>query len=275
MNNLIKKSIVFILIVIVLLAGINIFMGVKTTHNKEYESDIISEHNAKVLEIDNERIENLSDDDDKMATVKIKNISKLNISQIALYYDEADKSDSVISDSKLDIDITLSSDEVVRMEFIPKDYTESIEITGYTYLVEDSKVYVNLKNDEVNILENKEYLDNSKNYEVMSINKIDDDKNNTTDSALNIEIKNISEKNLGNIVLRIAEINEDQEIVKIDHIIYNSILKPDEEAQISATLYNPNYSIKILGYTYDDMENKSNIDIDLITHKVNIVESKQ
>ena len=156
MNNLIKKSIVFILIVIVLLAGINIFMGVKTTHNKEYESDIISEHNAKVLEIDNERIENLSDDDDKMATVKIKNISKLNISQIVLYYDEADKSDSVISDSKLDIDITLSSDEVVRMEFIPKDYTESIEITGYTYLVEDSKVYVNLKNDEVNILENKE-----------------------------------------------------------------------------------------------------------------------
>ncbi len=275
MNNLVKKSIVFILIVIVLLAGINIFMGVKTTGDKEYESDIISEHNAKVLEIEDERIANLSDNDDKMATVKIKNISKLNISQIVLYYDEADKSDSVISDSKLDIDITLSSDEVVRMEFTPKDYTETIEITGYTYLVEDSKVYVNLKNDEVNILENKEYLDNSKNYEVMSINKIDNDKNNTTDSALNIEIKNISEKNLGNIVLRIAEINEDQEIVKIDHIVYNSILKPDEEAQISATLYDPNYSIKILGYTYDDMENKSNIDIDLITHKVNIVESKQ
>lgn len=176
MNNLVKKSIVFILIVIVLLAGINIFMGVKTTGDKEYESDIISEHNAKVLEIEDERIANLSDNHDKMATVKIKNISKLNISQIVLYYDEADKSDSVISDSKLDIDITLSSDEVVRMEFTPKDYTETIEITGYTYLVEDTKVYVNLKNDEVNILENKEYLDNSKNYEVMSINKIDGDK---------------------------------------------------------------------------------------------------
>ena len=33
--------------------------------------------------------------------------------------------------------------------------------------------------------------------------------------------------------------------------------------------------VKILGYTYDDMENKSNIDIDLITHKVNIIDNKQ
>ena len=71
------------------------------------------------------------------------------------------------------------------------------------------------------------------------------------------------------------EINKNKEIVKIDHIIYNSILKPEEEGEIVTSLYNSNYDVKILGYTYDDMENKSNIDIDLITHKVNIIDNKQ
>ena len=77
------------------------------------------------------------------------------------------------------------------------------------------------------------------------------------------------------IIFANQEINKNKEIVKIDHIIYNSILKPEEEGEIVTSLYNSNYDVKILGYTYDDMENKSNIDIDLITHKVNIIDNKQ
>lgn len=277
MNNMIKKLILLILIFIIVLIGINIYTSLINTHSKEYESDIISKSNAKTLEIYNHRITNLSErsGNDVTAIVKMKNTSNLNIGQIVVYYDELDKNNKVVSDSKMDMDITLSPKEVMQVQFTPKDYTETIEITGYTYIVEDCYVQVSLKDNEVKILENKEYLENSKNYEVMSINKISKNRTAKNELIFVAEIKNISQKNLGNIVLKVAEINKNKEIVKIDHIIYNSILKPEEEGEIVTSLYNSNYDVKILGYTYDDMENKSNIDIDLITHKVNIIDNKQ
>ena len=277
MNNMIKKLILLILIFIIVLIGINIYTSLINTHSKEYESDIISKSNAKTLEIYNHRITNLSErsGNDVTAIVKKKNTSNLNIGQIVVYYDELDRNNKVVSDSKMDMDITLSPKEVMQVQFTPKDYTDTIEITGYTYIVEDCYVQVSLKDNEVKILENKEYLENSKNYEVMSINKISKNRIAKNELIFVAEIKNISQKNLGNIVLKVAEINKNKEIVKIDHIIYNSILKPEEEGEIVTSLYNSNYDVKILGYTYDDMENKSNIDIDLITHKVNIIDNKQ
>ena len=246
-------------------------------NGNEYESDIINKSNAKTLEIYDNKITNLIGrrNSDNTAVIKIKNASNFNISNIILYYDELDKNNKVISDAKTNIDMTLSADEVVQVQFTPKGFTDTIEITGYNYIVEDCSVNVDLKNNEIEIYENDKYLENSKNYEVMSINKINNKKYDKEDLTFVMKIKNTSQKNLGNIVLKIAEIDKNKEVVKIDHIIYNSILKPNDEAEIATSLYNSNYDVKILGYTYDDMENKSNIDIDLITHKVNIIDNKQ
>ncbi|XAM38090.1 hypothetical protein TPHSE_23740 [Terrisporobacter petrolearius] len=276
MNNIMKKSILLILILIVLIIGINIITSVKETKYSEYVTGTINSSNAKTLQIDNNKTTNLSDrtGNDVTAITKIKNISKLNLSQIVLFYDELDKNDNIISQSKTDIDITLSPNDVMQVQFTPKDYTDSIEITGYTYIAEDCSVVVNLKDNETKIYENNKYLENSKNYDVMSISK-GNTKSKKDDLNFTIEIKNVSNKNLGNIVLKVAEIDKNKEIVKIDHIIYNSILKPEQQDKIVSSLYDPNYDIKILGYTYDDMENKNNVDIDLITNKVNIVENGQ
>ncbi|WP_419727288.1 hypothetical protein [Terrisporobacter petrolearius] len=276
MNNIMKKSILLILILIVLIIGVNIITSVKETKYSEYETGTINSSNAKTLQIDNNKITNLSDrtGNDVTAMTKIKNISKLNLSQLVLFYDELDKNDKIISQSKTDIDITLSPNDVMQVQFTPKDYTDSIEITGYTYIAEDCSVVVNLKDNETKTYENNKYLENSKNYDVMSISK-GNTKSKKDDLNFTIEIKNVSNKNLGNIVLKVAEIDKNKEIVKIDHIIYNSILKPEQQDKIVSSLYDPNYDIKILGYTYDDMENKNNVDIDLITNKVNIVENGQ
>lgn len=275
MNNIMKKSILLILILIVLIIGINIFTGVKEKKYSEYELGNINTSNAKTLQIDNNKITNLSErsGNNITAMTKIKNISNLNLSQIAIYYDELDKTDSVISNSKINIDTTLSPKEVMQIQFTPKDYTYSIEVTGYTYIAEDCSVIVDLKDNETKIFENKKYLENSKNYDVISINKVKKEKSQQDDLNFNIEIENISDKNLGNIVLKVAEIDQNKEIVRIDHIIYNSILKPEQRDDIISSLYDPDYDIKILGYTYDDMENKSNVDIDLITNKVNIIDN--
>lgn len=277
MNNIMKKSILLILIFIVLIIGINIFMSTKETKYSEYELGTINSNNAKTLQIDSNRITNLSTrtGSDTTSMTSIKNTSNLNLSQIVIYYNELDENDKVISKSKINIDITLSPREVMQVQFTPKDYTYSIEITGYTYIAEDCSVVVDLKNNETKIFENKKYLENSKNYDVISISKVNKSKSQKDDLNFSIEIENISNKNLGNIVLKVAEINQNREIVRVDHIIYNSILKPEQKDEIISSLYDSDYDVKILGYTYDDMENKSNVDIDLITNKVNIIDNGQ
>ena len=239
MNNLIKRVVLLILILMVLVMGINIFMSFKDINGNEYESDIINKSNAKTLEIYDNKITNLIGrrNSDNTAVIKIKNASNFNISNIILYYDELDKNNKVISDAKTNIDMTLSADEVVQVQFTPKGFTDTIEITGYNYIVEDSSVNVDLKNNEIEIYENDKYLENSKNYEVMSINKINNKKHDKEDLTFVMKIKNTSQKNLGNIVLKIAEIDKNKEVVKIDHIIYNSILKPNDEAEIATSLY--------------------------------------
>lgn len=221
MKNNIIKVILFILLLIILIMGINIFMSAKEVKYSEYESDTISSSNAKTLQIEESKITSLSQRKGKdiIAMTKIKNISNLNLSQIVIYYDELDKHDKVISDSKVDIDITLSPNEVMQVQFTPRDYTYSIEITGYTYITGDCNVVVDLKDNEIKIYENKKYLENSKNYDVISLSKVNKDKYEKDDLNFVIKIENISDKNLGNIVLKVAEIDQNKEIVKIDHII--------------------------------------------------------
>ena len=169
--------------------------------------------------------------------------------------------------------MTLKPGDVSLVEFVPKDYTYTIAITGYTYITEDSEVQINLQNNEVKIKENTKYLENSKNYEVLSINKLNDIENVYNSSTYGVEIENISEKNLGNIVLRIGEVNDENQFVTIDHITFNSLLEPGQREEIISSISKPEYEVKILGYTYDDIQSKSNIDIDLVTHKVNIIDN--
>ena len=98
MNNLIKRVVLLILILMVLVMGINIFMSFKDINGNEYESDIINKSNAKTLEIYDSKITNLIGrrNSDNTAVIKIKNASNFNISNIILYYDELDKNNKVI-----------------------------------------------------------------------------------------------------------------------------------------------------------------------------------
>lgn len=276
MKNLIKRTILLILILVILVIGIVILFSFNKSNNQNYESKIINTTNSQTLQIENTKITNLTErsGNDTTAITNIKNISDLNLSQIIIYYDELDKNENTVSDSKIIADVTLVPNDVMEIQFEPKDYTNTIVITGYSYIVEDCLVKIDLKENETTILENNKYLENSKNYEVISIKKINKTDFIESDSSYGIEIENISQRNLGNIILKVAELNEDDNIIRIDHITYNSILKPSQNEVIISSISDPGHNVKILGYTYDDIEKKSNVDIDLITHRVNIIDNK-
>ena len=275
MKNMIKKIVLIILALVVLALGIYTITSLQNNKSKEYESDVVNKENAFALEFDNIIITNIHESFTKGLTSSavLKNTSDLNLSQINVYYNELDKNENIVSQSKVLLDMTLKPGDVSLVEFVPKDYTYTIAITGYTYITEDSEVQINLQNNEVKIKENTKYLENSKNYEVLSINKLNDLENVYNSSTYGVEIENISEKNLGNIVLRIGEVNNENQFVTIDHITFNSLLEPGQREEIISSISKPEYEVKILGYTYDDIQSKSNIDIDLVTHKVNIIDN--
>lgn len=276
MKNLIKRTILLILILVILVIGIVILFSFNKSNNKNHESKIINTTNSQTLQIENTKITNLTErsGNDTTAITNIKNISDLNLSQIIIYYDELDKNENTVSDSKIIADVTLVPNDVMEIQFEPKDYTNTIVITGYSYIVEDCLVEIDLKENNTSILENNKYLENSKNYEVISIKKINKTDFVESDSSYGIEIENISQRNLGNIILKVAEVDEDDKIIRIDHITYNSILKPSQNDVIISSISDHRHNVKILGYTYDDIEKKSNVDIDLITHRVNIIDNK-
>ncbi len=277
MKNIIKKVILFILILLSFIVVASIFLGLKQNQNEEYKSEIIDNNNVKVLQIDNSKIINLSErsGDNSLSTTKVKNISDFNLSQIEIHYNEMDKNEKVISNSKIFINISLIPQEVMQIKFTPKDYTDSIEITGYTYIAKDCNVVVDLKNNSSEIYENKRYLENSKIYDVIAIKKIGKSELKESDLNYSIKIKNISDKNLGNIVLKVAEIDKNEEIVRIDHITYNSILEKNQSDNVISCLHHTENDIKILGYTYDDIENKNNVDVDLIINKATITDDEE
>lgn len=275
MKNMIKKIVLIILALVVLALGIYTITSLQNNKSKEYESDVVNKENAFALEFDNIIITNIHESftNGLTSSAVLKNTSDLNLSQINVYYNELDKNENIVSQSKVLLDMTLKPGDVSLVEFVPKDYTYTIAITGYTYITEDSEVQINLQNNEVKIKENTKYLENSKNYEVLSINKLNDIENVYNSSTYGVEIENISEKNLGNIVLRIGEVNDENQFVTIDHITFNSLLEPGQREEIISSISKPEYEVKILGYTYDDIQSKSNIDIDLVTHKVNIIDN--
>ena len=191
MKNMIKKIVLIILALVILALGIYTIISLQNNKSKEYESDVVNKENAFALEFDNIIITNIHESFTKGLTSSavLKNTSDLNLSQINVYYNELDKNENIVSQSKVLLDMTLKSGDVSLVEFVPKDYTYTIAITGYTYITEDSEVQINLQNNEVKIKENTKYLENSKNYEVLSINKLNDIENVHNSSTYGVEIE--------------------------------------------------------------------------------------
>lgn len=231
----------------------------------------IDEENAKVLNIGKSEIINVDEGDKVDTSTKIENNSTFNISNIELVYNEYDENKKIISsDSKALLDMTLMPGKVAYVECAHKTFTKSVEVYAYEYEAEGKIVYINLKENDINIRNNNIKLENSSQYEVLStseLKKVNESKEGIT---YQIKVKNSSSKDLGNIILKTAEVNENGEYLVVNRIPSYKILKASEETDIDILCSTKAKSVEIVGYTYDDIKEKANVDIDLKSHKVKI-----
>ncbi|HFL3666284.1 TPA: hypothetical protein ACG3R2_002181 [Clostridioides difficile] len=276
MNKIVKKSISLMIILTIF-----IFMLTACEKDKQPDSvDIqtedkneikIDEGNAKVLNIGKSEIINIDEGDKVDTSTKVENNSTFNISNVELIYNEYDENKKIISsDSKALLDMTLMPGKVAYIECGHKTFVKGVEVYAYEYEAEGKIVYVNLKENTINIRNNNIKLENSSQYEVLSTSELKKVNESNEGITYQVKVKNSSSKDLGNIILKTAEVNENGEYLTVNRVPSYKILKPSEETDIDILCSTKAKSVEIVGYTYDDIKEKANVDIDLKSHKVKI-----
>ncbi|HBG5032472.1 TPA: hypothetical protein KQF51_003289 [Clostridioides difficile] len=276
MNKIVKKSISLMIILTIF-----IFMLTACEKNEQPDSvDIqtedkneikIDEGNAKVLNIGKSEIINIDEGDKVDTSTKVENNSTFNISNVELIYNEYDENKKIISsDSKALLDMTLMPGKVAYIECGHKTFVKGVEVYAYEYEAEGKIVYVNLKENTINIRNNNIKLENSSQYEVLSTSELKKVNESNEGITYQVKVKNSSSKDLGNIILKTAEVNENGEYLTVNRVPSYKILKPSEETDIDILCSTKAKSVEIVGYTYDDIKEKANVDIDLKSHKVKI-----
>ncbi|HAU4940308.1 TPA: hypothetical protein JDY63_15310 [Clostridioides difficile] len=276
MNKIVKKSISLMII-------LTIFIFMLTACEKDEQPDSvdiqtedkneikIDEGNAKVLNIGKSEIINIDEGDKVDTSTKVENNSTFNISNVELIYNEYDENKKIISsDSKALLDMTLMPGKVAYIECGHKTFVKGVEVYAYEYEAEGKIVYVNLKENTINIRNNNIKLENSSQYEVLSTSELKKVNESNEGITYQVKVKNSSSKDLGNIILKTAKVNENGEYLTVNRVPSYKILKPSEETDIDILCSTKAKSVEIVGYTYDDIKEKANVDIDLKSHKVKI-----
>ena len=183
---------------------------------------------------------------------------------------EINNKDNIVEKSQVFLDLTLNPNESSEISFFNDDEVKGINIVSYEYHTLDKEVMVNLKDDTVVINKSSVDLKDSKEYEVLTTSEIYKVKNSNEIDTYALDIKNTSKKQLGNITVKIGQLDKDGTYIMVDSISLYNILKPSEDIKMEIKALDNTKSIELLGYSYDDIKEKANINIDLKLHKASI-----
>ena len=271
--NKLHKKVLFISILLIVNILILISCNSKDIYDEEslYYTTNINHENAKVLLI--EDIKNNNDDNltnEINLSKVIKNVSNFSIYNILITYEEINNRNNISAKSQVFLDLTLNPNESSEISFFNDDKVKKINIVSYEYYTLDKEVKVNLKDNTVDINKSNLNLKDSKEYEVLTTSEIYKIKNSNEIDTYELDIKNTSRKQLGNITVKIGQLDKDGKYIMIDNISSYNILKPSENIKMEIKALDNTKSIELLGYSYDDVKEKANINIDLKLHKASI-----
>ena len=271
--NKLHKKVLFISILLIVNVLILISCNSKDIYDEKslYYTTNINHENAKVLLI--EDIKNNNDDNltnEINLSKVIKNVSNFSIYNILITYEEINNNNNISAKSQVFLDLTLNPNESSEISFFNDDKVKKINIVSYEYYTLDKEVKVNLKDNTVDINKSNFTLKDSKEYEVLTTSEIYKVKNSNEIDTYELDIKNTSRKQLGNITVKIGQLDKDGKYIMIDSISSYNILKPSENIKMEIKALDNTKSIELLGYSYDDVKEKANINIDLKLHKASI-----
>ena len=228
----------------------------------------ITNETARALEID--YVENDYAENENIKKIRIKNISDFNLSNISIKYNEVDSNKNIVSSSENFLQMSLMPSEVIYVELLCKNHIDDVEVITYNYTFNENKVSVGIKNNKFTITKIKKETNDIKDYDVLTTSDIYKVQDNKEDNVYEIKVKNLSKSDLGNIKIKVAELNEEKECIKVNDIIAYEVLKSLEEKKLQIILSEDAKYTELIGYSYDNISAKANIYIDKKIGKVNI-----
>lgn len=280
-NIIVKISKVSIIIIfaVSILSGCNINEG-KTDINKQEsitkDMDVnLTIENGKVLKIDKPRIINKDENNNQVVDThtKIENISNFDIRDIRLVYKEYNESNNVVSTNDSFLELTLEPGEIANIPSSHKKYIENIEVTEYSYIVGNKLVSVDLKANDIDIVNIYEEIVKSKKYDILVISK--PEKINKVNGGYNskIIVKNISENDIGSVSIILGELNEQNEYIGVTYLDLYEVVKSSQEVELNSVHSNNVKNIEVLGYIYDDVIESRTIDINYKLSQATIIKN--
>lgn len=273
MKKTLKKSVLIVIILVITIIGLVSCNENKIEDNNKVILDglLIENEEARVLDIKELDMSQIANKDFTGTVVnRIENISNFNISEIWIIYNELNKDGKIISESKMLLDMTLMPGDVFKATFKLKESSEDVNIISYEYTTLENTVLIGINDGIIKVREKLNKVENSSDYEVLEVSQGDIKNESKDGDTYIIKVKSNSLKNLGNIVLKIAEIDSNGDYIKVNHEPSYSALGPSEEAEITVKASKRTKKIKVIGYVYDDIDTKSNIDIDLEANEAKI-----
>lgn len=262
MMKFIKKS--YLLIATVTMISTSVIGCENKVENNNLDDKVvnINEQNADALNILNKSIKNISQLEKNEISTKVENISNIPISNIWIDYVELDKNKNIISNSQTFLDITLLPEEIVYISFPYKEYTETIDVISYGYESGDKDVSINLENKQIKIQGNNKLIKSSDLYEILVLSDISKKSESKDANTYSVNVKNSSKKDLGNISLKIGE-KKGGMFTGVNYLPAYEVLNASQEIELNITTSLDVDKVEIIGYSYDDIMEKANINIDL------------
>lgn len=271
MNNSVKKTSI---ISIMLIITVSMLSG--CTSNESYTADKvnekitadtfnvdINEKNAKALEISKPEVVNKTDNQHNLidTKTKVKNVSDFDIRNIQLTFREYDKDNNALAKTDALSKITLTPGESVYIQSAHKKYAKSADVIAYTYIAGDKLVNVDILDNKVNITNIKERVVKNKKYDILAISQ--PKVINQVEGGYNSEItiKNLSDKDIGSVVIELAELNGDNEYTNVSYVDSYEVIKKDQEIKLTSVHPNDAKKLEVIGYIYDDVKDNTTVEV--------------
>ncbi len=272
-NNLKKTSIISVILTVVFSILLSFILSESEDINKISGNTVVENSNidininkdkAKVIKISKPEVIDKNIGDNLIETkTKVKNISDYNIRNIELTFREFDKDNNALLKTEALSKITLLPGESVYIQSVHKKYAQSVEVISYSYNISDKLVNVNLSKDEVNIVDTKEKIVNDKKYNILGISK--PKIINKVDGGYNVQvtIKNMSDKDIGSVILEIAQLNEENEYTNVYYLDSYDVIKKSQEIKLNSVHSDNAKKLEVIGYIYDDVSNNRTVEVNL------------
>lgn len=282
MNNIINKTSIIctmLMVTVSMLSGCTSNESITENNiNKKIEAESVSadinEKNAKVLKIGKTEIINESKNGNSKdlnlidTRTKVTNISDFNIRNIELTFREYDKDNTALAKTEALCKITLKPNESVYIQAAHKKYAENAKVIEYSYNVANKLVNVDLESNKIEISNTRERIVKDSKYDILGISKpeIVDEVNGGYSSK--IIIKNISDKDIGSVVLEVAELNDKNEYTNVTYLDSYEVIKKSQEVNLSSVHSNDAKHLEIIGYIYDDVKDNTTVEVNLKLNEV-------